>query len=80
MPNDKPSIDELLIETVEELGERLQPWVYERLRFKPTVAAASEAMKVSSLAVAEAVGAHYWMFLTGDLSSAETARIDADGE
>ncbi|MFC7557690.1 hypothetical protein ACFQU7_43875 [Pseudoroseomonas wenyumeiae] len=46
----------------------------------PTVAVIARELGWPILAVAEAVGAHYWMFLTGDLSSPETAKIEADGE
>jgi hypothetical protein len=46
----------------------------------PTVAAIASDLGWPVLAVAEAVGAHYWMFLTGDLSSPETARIEAEGD
>jgi hypothetical protein len=45
-----------------------------------TVAEASAALKWHPLAVAEAVGGHYWMFLAGDLSKPETARIEYDLE
>lgn len=69
---DEPLTDDLI--------QRLQDWVYPRLSAKPTVAQAAAALHVPALRVAEAVGDHYWMFLTGDLSSPDTARIDADGE
>jgi hypothetical protein len=46
----------------------------------PTVAVVASKLGWPVLAVAEAVGVHYWMFLTGDLSSPETARIESDGE
>jgi hypothetical protein len=46
----------------------------------PSVAVIAEQLGWPVLAVAEAVGAHYWLFLAGDLSSPENARIEADGD
>jgi hypothetical protein len=45
----------------------------------PSVAAIAAELGWPVLAVAEAVGAHYWLFLAGDLSGPETARIEVDG-
>ena len=65
-------------EDAEKRNRALEAAVYRGLM--PTVAEIAACLGWPPLAVAEAVGQHYWMFLAGDLSSAETARIDVDGE
>ena len=63
----------------EALMKRFEKWVYAQ-HPPPTVAATAKALGLPPLHVAELAGAHYWMFLSGDLSSAETAIVDSDGE
>jgi hypothetical protein len=63
----------------EALMERFGKWVRAQ-HPAPTVAVAAKALGLSPLHIAELAGAHYWIFLTGDLSSPETAIVDHDGE
>jgi hypothetical protein len=66
-------------EDSEERASALEGAVYAHTS-PPTVFAIAGELGWPVLAVAEAVGAHYWMFVAGDLSSPETARIETDGD
>ena len=63
----------------DDLGRRLSEWLADQTP-PPTLTQAAAAMGASVLAVAEAVGGHYWLFLDGDLSGADTCTVEAEGE